>query len=144
MIPAFILSMEFECLKTFMVAHKVVYPFTFIHLITTCLHFGSTYLLVVTFQMGIAGAGLAILSTEVLNLVGILSMTFLFMISLHSLQKRFKARYIWGHVIEFKASQKSMWPIHQDFFTNNHPSLLRIFCFLFVEFCCPLIRHRLS
>lgn len=133
--------MEFECFKTFMVAHKVVYPFTFIHIITTCLHYGSTYLLVVTFDLGIKGAGLAILSTEIFNLVGILSMPFCFRNSLYTLQKRLKVRYIWRHVVKSKNNEEPRLPVYQNLITNNYSLILRIFCFLSAQFCGTLFRY---
>jgi hypothetical protein len=72
MMPAMIISMEFESLKTFMVAHKIVYPFTFIHVFTTGSHLFMNWLLVQYLQLEIMGAGIALLSTEVLNMICIL------------------------------------------------------------------------
>lgn len=73
MMPSMILSMEFESLKTFMVAHKVVYPFTFIHIATTGFHFFFSWLFIAKFEWGIPGAGIAMIITESLNFVGLLS-----------------------------------------------------------------------
>lgn len=71
LLPASILALEFEGLKTYLIAYKITYPFTFIHVSTTGLHWLLTWLFMVEFEWGIQGAGIAMLLTEVLNLLGL-------------------------------------------------------------------------
>ena len=46
LIPAVVLAMEFESAKIFMIAHKITYPFTFIHFITLGLHWFFSWFLI--------------------------------------------------------------------------------------------------
>ncbi|CAD8133992.1 unnamed protein product [Paramecium pentaurelia] len=71
LIPAIILALEFESAKCFMVAHKITYPFTIIHFCTLGIHWFLCWLFIVQFQWGIPGAGVVIILTEVLNIVGL-------------------------------------------------------------------------
>ncbi|CAK70932.1 unnamed protein product (macronuclear) [Paramecium tetraurelia] len=71
LIPAIILALEFESAKCFMVAHKVTYPFTIIHFCTLAVHWFLCWLFIVEFQWGVSGAGVVIIITEVLNIVGL-------------------------------------------------------------------------
>jgi MATE family multidrug resistance protein len=64
--------MEFESAKMFMIAHKVTYPFTFIHFITLGTHWFFSWFLISELEWGIAGAGWAIILTELLNILGLL------------------------------------------------------------------------
>ena len=72
LIPAVVLAMEFESAKIFMIAHKVTYPFTFIHFITLGLHWFFSWFLIEKLSWGIAGAGCAIILTELFNIFGLL------------------------------------------------------------------------
>lgn len=72
-LPATLLALELECVKTYMIAHKITYPFTIIHLCTTFLHWFLTWLLIKKLGWGMDGAGLAILITESCNIIGLMS-----------------------------------------------------------------------
>jgi len=73
LLPASILALQFEGIKTYLIANKITYPFTFIHLITTGLNWLMVWLFMAEFDLGIHGAGIAILATEILNLIGLFS-----------------------------------------------------------------------
>lgn len=71
LIPANIIAFQFEGFKTYMIAYKVTYPFPFIHLGTTLFHWFLCWLLIAHYGLGILGAGIAVLSTECLNFIGL-------------------------------------------------------------------------
>ena len=71
MIPAIILAILFESAKIFMMAHKITYPFTFIHFTTLLTHWFFSWLFIKEFQWGVFGAGIAIIITEILNIIGL-------------------------------------------------------------------------
>jgi len=54
-----------------MIANKITYPFTVIHVVTTLIHWLLTWLFIEIYDLGIQGAGVTIIITEILNLVGL-------------------------------------------------------------------------
>lgn len=64
-----IFALEFECFKSYMIACKVFTPFIAIHFITTSLLILWCYLLIDIAHLGITGAGIGIIITEVLNCI---------------------------------------------------------------------------
>ncbi|CAD8069643.1 unnamed protein product [Paramecium sonneborni] len=72
LIPTFIIALEFESAKCFMVAHKIAYPFTIIHFCTLITHWLFSWLFVVKFQWGVTGAGLVMILTELFNIIGLI------------------------------------------------------------------------
>ena len=72
MIPAVILAVEFESAKIFMIAHKITYPFMFIHFTTLLTHWLFSWLFIIKFEWGVFGAGIVIIITEVFNIIGLL------------------------------------------------------------------------
>lgn len=67
-----LLALEFESTKVFMIAHKIAYPFTFIHFVTLGIHWLTSWLFIIKFNWGIPGAGIAMILTEILNILGII------------------------------------------------------------------------
>ena len=59
------LAVQLECFKAYMLAYEITTPFIFIHIGTTVLHIFWCKLFIVTLSMGIKGAGIAIIITEV-------------------------------------------------------------------------------
>jgi Na+-driven multidrug efflux pump len=62
-----IFAIEFEAFKAYLLACEIFTPFIFIHFTTTGLHIFWCWLFISKSDMGINGAGLAILVTEVLK-----------------------------------------------------------------------------
>jgi MATE family multidrug resistance protein len=62
---SFLFSIELECFKAYMLAHEVTTPFTLIHFTTTGFHVFWCWLLIDKHNLGVFGAGLSLIITEV-------------------------------------------------------------------------------
>ena len=53
-------------------AYNITYPFIIIHSIVTMIYVGLSYFFIIQLKMGLEGAGISILLSELLNLLGII------------------------------------------------------------------------
>lgn len=58
-------AIEFEAFKSYLIANEIFTPFIFIHFTTTGLHIFWCWLFIVHLDLGIKGAGIAIIISEV-------------------------------------------------------------------------------
>lgn len=80
----------------YFIAHKIVYVFTYIYPISLIIHIITTYTLVVVYEMGLIGIGIAFIVTEISNFI-ILLFILQFSDEKHILDKisfSFKKEYI--------------------------------------------------
>lgn len=67
MMVSSIFAIELECIKAYLISYKVYTPFIFIHIATTILHVAWCYIFIHYLDLGIQGAGIAVVITEALN-----------------------------------------------------------------------------
>ena len=72
LLPAQILALNFDSIKNYLLAQEITYPFIIIHSIVTMMHVGLGYLFIIQLKMGLEGAGISILLSEILNSLGII------------------------------------------------------------------------
>ncbi|KAM3134504.1 hypothetical protein pb186bvf_013318 [Paramecium bursaria] len=72
LLPSKIIALTFDSLKNYLMAYNITYPFIIIHSIVTMIYVGLSYFFIIQLKMGLEGAGISILLSELLNLLGII------------------------------------------------------------------------
>jgi MATE family multidrug resistance protein len=83
LIPGIVLAIEFESAKIFMMAHKITYPFIYIHFVTFGLHWFFNWLFISHLHLGVFGAGFPIILTEIFNIIGLLCNLFNYLVFIY-------------------------------------------------------------
>ncbi|KAM3127933.1 hypothetical protein pb186bvf_019965 [Paramecium bursaria] len=127
-----VIVMEFEGIKSFMIANKVTYPFPFIHISSTVAHYFFCSYLIKDRQLGIQGAGIALLLTESLNLLLLL----LFIIFTRAGRRIFRGTEI--------LLPRKRWQLVRIYFKASIPQVLHILCDFFAFFFLSLVALQLG
>lgn len=118
LLPAQILALNFDSIKNYLLAQEITYPFIIIHSIVTMMHVGLGYLFIIQLKMGLEGAGISILLSEILNSLGIL---FFIMAGLN--------RTIF---FQLKYLTRNDWRLIKKFITLSLPFLAHLFIYYLV------------
>ncbi|CAD8183873.1 unnamed protein product [Paramecium octaurelia] len=131
LLPSTLFAILYECMKSYMIANKIFAVFMFIQLGTAALHTLWCYLFIDYLDIGggIAGAGLAIICTEVLNCVFCL---------IAICATKYKKQVFSGYKFKF-SMKKTEKKLFQSFLRESIPIIGHIYADFFVFFLLNFI-----